>query len=213
MNKRVITAIVCVPLLLLFVILGGWWLAIPLLLLGGLGIYEYHLMILRMRPENILAWRLIGIAYILLGFISIFGMRMIYGNWLLILWLLLTIWSTDIAAYEFGRRFGRKKLAPNISPNKTVEGAISGAVAAMLLAGTYFSIVFKMNFFLALLLTLFISCLGQLGDLLESQVKRMAGVKDSGSIFPGHGGVLDRFDSLLLAAPVAYILMLLVSGG
>lgn len=209
-NKRVITAAIGAPLLLLLLFLGGWWLGIALLLLLVVGIYEYLKLVTAMRNDNPLVWLLLGSAYILLGLLSLLGLRIMLPNWLLALWLLLSVWSTDIAAYELGRRFGRTALAPRISPHKTWEGAIAGAAAAMLLAGTYFSIVFNVNFFLSLLLTLVISTLGQLGDLLESWVKRRAGVKDSGSIFPGHGGVLDRFDSILLAAPVAYILALII---
>ena len=82
----------------------------------------------------------------------------------------------------------------------------------MLLAGIFFSIAFHVNFFLSLLVSLVVSTIGQIGDLVESKVKRLARVKDSGKLFPGHGGVLDRFDSIMLSAPFAYILSLLILG-
>lgn len=208
-KKRVITAAIGAPILLLLLYAGGWWLGIALLLLTAIGAYEYETLLRGIRPGQLLPWRLVGFAYIALGFLSLLGLRIAFHSWLVALWLLLSIWATDIAAYEIGRRFGRTPLARSISPKKTWEGALAGAAAAMLIAGAYFSIVFNANFFLSMLLSLIVSTLGQLGDLLESKIKRLAGVKDSGRIFPGHGGVLDRFDSILLAAPFAYILVLI----
>ena len=210
MRQRVITAAICIPIGLLLAILGGWWLGILLLLLAALGIREYLALVQKISPKEILPWVLVGVADLLLGFLSMLGLRLSYPNFTLLLWLLLTIWITDSGAYFIGRRFGRRALAPRISPNKTWEGAVGGGFCGMLIAGTYLSLLLQLNFFLALLLTLIISTLGQLGDLLESKIKRLAGVKDSGNVFPGHGGVLDRFDSLLLSAPFAYVLLLLV---
>jgi phosphatidate cytidylyltransferase len=133
-----------------------------------------------------------------------------YGGMITVLWLLLIIWATDIAAYELGRRIGKHKLAPAISPHKTVEGALAGFFAALLLGGGYALLFMDINLISAILLPPLISVLGQVGDLLESSVKRLAGVKDSGKLFPGHGGVLDRFDSILLAAPVMCLLLLVL---
>lgn len=122
----------------------------------------------------------------------------------LVLFLLVIIWVGDSAAYYGGRAFGRHPLAPRISPKKTVEGAIAGLVGSMLVGG------FAGVFFLGepWLSVTFISAatavVGQVGDLAESAMKRSAGVKDSSSILPGHGGILDRLDSLLFAAPVFY---------
>ncbi len=209
-KKRVITAAVGAPLLLLLLYLGGWWLGITLLLLFGLALAEYQRLIRVIRPAQPLVWMLIGGAYLLLGFLSFFVLRLTYQHWLVALWLLLTVWATDSGAYEIGRRYGRTPLAQSISPHKTKEGALAGAAAGMLLAGTYLSVAMKAPFFPALLITLIVSTAGQAGDLLESKVKRLAGVKDSGNLLPGHGGVLDRFDSLLLAAPLAYVLSLIL---
>ena len=209
-KKRVITAAIGAPLLLLLLYLGGWWLGILLLLLFATGVYEYNRLIRAFHPEQPLVWLIIGVAYLLLGFLSFFGLRISYPYWWVALWLLLTVWSTDTAAYEIGRRYGRTPLAPSVSPHKTKEGALAGAAAAMLLAGTYFSVAFQKPYFPSLLITLIVSSMGQAGDLVESKVKRLAGVKDSGTLLPGHGGVLDRFDSILLAAPFAYILALIL---
>jgi len=206
MRQRVITAAICIPLFLLFMILGGWWLGILLMLIAVLGSAEYLRLVNQIRPKETLAWSLLGIAYVFLGFISLLGLRLIFPNFLLVLWLLLTIWITDTGAYMIGSRYGRTKMAPMISPNKTWEGAIGGGICGAVIAGAYFSIVFHCNFFVALLLTLLISSIGQAGDLLESKIKRLAGVKDSGNLLPGHGGVLDRFDSIMLSAPFAFVL-------
>jgi len=127
----------------------------------------------------------------------------------LVLAALAITWATDTGAYFAGRRFGKRRLLPKVSPNKTVAGSIGGAVlaAAAALIAAYF---WGINWSYGLALGLAASLAGQLGDLFESALKRFAGVKDSGSILPGHGGVLDRFDSFLFAVPVVYFWALLV---
>jgi phosphatidate cytidylyltransferase len=122
-----------------------------------------------------------------------------------VLLLLVVIVISDSAQYYCGRAFGRRPLAPTISPKKTIEGAIGGAVfgtAAMVAGGLY---VFGSPIWILILVGLVISLLGMIGDLFESLLKRSAGVKDSSHLIPGHGGVLDRIDSWLFAAPVYYV--------
>jgi phosphatidate cytidylyltransferase len=128
----------------------------------------------------------------------------------MLMYLLLTVWSTDSGAYLVGRKIGKNKLAPQISPNKTWEGSIGGTVLAILV-GIIFSLtgVLHHGLVATVLITLFLSVAGQMGDLVESSLKRFYGVKDSGRILPGHGGILDRFDSLLLVLPMAYLLGLI----
>lgn len=117
---------------------------------------------------------------------------------------LIPTWAADIAAYAVGSLIGRRKLAPRISPGKTWEGTIAGLVAAAVAVWLVGTQVFSPRLPTEILvpLALAIGPAGLLGDLLESALKRAAGVKDSGTILPGHGGVLDRIDSLLLVAPV-----------
>lgn len=148
----------------------------------------------------------------------------LYIGWMLSYWLnlnllpqgrewvylaLLTIFANDTGAYFIGRRWGRHKLAPTISPSKTREGAIGGLLSSV--AGVV--VVFLLlNFFLAfslpywqvILLGCLISLFAQLGDLVESLLKRNLDVKDAGKLLPGHGGVLDRLDSLIFVAPIVY---------
>lgn len=116
------------------------------------------------------------------------------------------IWANDTTAYFAGSAWGRHRLAPAISPKKTYEGAAAGLVGAAL-AGLGLAAAFGRQPWSALVLGVFIGLCGQLGDLFESMLKRDLGVKDSGSFLPGHGGVLDRFDSLFFAAPLLYYLL------
>jgi phosphatidate cytidylyltransferase len=125
-------------------------------------------------------------------------------GFLFILTVFILTWTSDTGAFFIGKRFGKNKLSPSISPNKTVEGAIGGiffsAVAAIILASLFLNI----NTFYAVILGIIISISGQIGDLFESFIKRQIGVKDSGDILPGHGGILDRFDSLMFTGPTFY---------
>lgn len=120
-------------------------------------------------------------------------------------------WATDTAAYGAGRAWGRHKLWPAVSPGKTVEGSVAGLAASAVVVAA-FGRLFGLELHSALVLGLLLGVTGQLGDLAESKLKRIAGVKDSGALLPGHGGVLDRFDSLLFNAPVAYFYLWHVLG-
>lgn len=139
----------------------------------------------------------------------------------LLLFLFLCVWSGDIAALYVGKRFGRHKFAPRLSPNKTWEGAVASVFASclfgmgLILLGDWFT---QQNYtftklhtsepwWVFLILAVVLNAAAQFGDLLESALKRGAGVKDSGTILPGHGGVLDRIDALLLAAPVLWFII------
>lgn len=123
----------------------------------------------------------------------------------LLLFLLLLVWAADTAAYFFGWAFGRHKLAPLISPGKTVEGALGALGTVALLAYVCGTMVWRLEgakLVLWLVVALAAAALSIVGDLAESKLKRVAGVKDSGRLLPGHGGVLDRIDALTAAAPV-----------
>lgn len=122
--------------------------------------------------------------------------------------LMLTIVASDTAQYYTGRAFGRRRLAPRVSPKKTVEGAIGGFVfGAALMAGLGAWWLPQLPIAGRLVLGLAVVALGIVGDLFESMLKRSAGVKDSSSLIPGHGGILDRIDALLFAAPVYYLVL------
>ena len=123
---------------------------------------------------------------------------------------LIIIWSTDIFAYLIGKTFGKHKLMPKVSPNKTWEGSIGGTVVAAIAAGIFvYATGFSPNGWSSIMMLIFaimLSIAGQIGDLVESAFKRHYHVKDSGNILPGHGGILDRFDSLLFVMPLAAML-------
>ena len=126
-----------------------------------------------------------------------------------ILFAFLVVWTTDTGAYLFGRSFGKHKLWPVISPNKTIEGFIGGVLSSLLVPLVMqFFVDFDFNIWIILLVTVILSMFGQLGDLVESGFKRHFGVKDSGKILPGHGGILDRFDSFMFVLPLLNILLL-----
>lgn len=120
------------------------------------------------------------------------------------------VWATDTGAYLIGRAFGKHPLSPRVSPNKTVEGSLGGLLTAVLVAVLYWNYIGGASLAYFLGLALVAGVAAQLGDLFESALKRSAGVKDSGKLIPGHGGVLDRFDSFVFAIPVVYYSLMIV---
>ena len=153
------------------------------------------------------AWAGFGIFYAVLPAVALAGLRGDhFGGLIVVLVVFAVVWATDIGAYFAGRFFGGPKLAPRISPSKTWSGAVGGAVAAVV-AGTAVASAFHIGASLWVpVFTLYMSIASQLGDLFESWVKRRFGVKDSGHIIPGHGGVMDRVDGLVFAAFAAYLI-------
>lgn len=162
-------------------------------------------------PVTNFAFSVMGIVYVVIPFAmlnffayddaSYYATVEIEGyQYLLLLAFFVIQWSNDTGAYLTGKAFGKHKLFERISPNKTWEGAIGGGVFA-LIAGFIFAYTTESNVLHWLVISLLIVIFGTLGDLTESQIKRSVGVKDSGSILPGHGGILDRFDGVLFSAP------------
>lgn len=159
------------------------------------------------QVQNPIIWMLIGWAVLLPTCVALFQLRAISP--LLLLGFMATIWISDTAAYFTGRAFGKNKLAPQISPNKTWEG-VAGALIAVSLYGVIWDFTVQQTFFSAplILLLLIMAILGIIGDLYESLIKRQAGVKDSGNLLPGHGGILDRIDALTSSLPFAMLALL-----
>ncbi|QLE00491.1 phosphatidate cytidylyltransferase [Galbibacter sp. BG1] len=123
----------------------------------------------------------------------------------LIIGIFILIWVNDSFAYLVGRTFGKNKLFPSVSPKKTVEGFLGGLVFALIASYILYLYSGELNLIQWTILTIVVVITGSVGDLVESKFKRLAGVKDSGAILPGHGGMLDRLDSLIFAAPFAYL--------
>ena len=168
-----------------------------------------------------------GFAYVALPLAMLVQLRQKWAGAFLILYLLLVVWAGDIFAYFVGKSMGRHLMAPRISPKKTWEGAAASMVASLAVGGAvfYYSLPLSTTFLQwgliqqrdgvfglerppllpILLLTATLNIAAQLGDLVESLIKRGAAVKDSGTILPGHGGMLDRIDALLFAAPVLWV--------
>ena len=146
-----------------------------------------------------------AVAYIGIGFMYFFETR--ESGLIYILYALLIVWLTDTGAYLFGKSFGKRKLWPQISPNKTIEGSLGGTLVSVIIP-----VVFVMtglmegSLWLLIPFTIVLSIFGQMGDLVESALKRHFDVKDSGTFLPGHGGILDRFDSFIFVLPLMNIL-------
>ena len=170
------------------------------------------------------AYALYGLLYIGSGFLALLALRsgsavtfmgdsfrtaMVEPARFFVFLLIFSTWASDTAAFAVGKMMGKVKLCPSISPGKTREGAIGGFVGTLIVA-VVFSLIFQFSILHALGLGIIIGIMAPLGDLAESILKRVSGVKDSGNIIPGHGGVLDRFDSLLFAAPAMYVYLMLV---
>lgn len=126
-----------------------------------------------------------------------------FGSWLIVV-VLGIVWAADIGAYFVGKQFGKHKLMPKVSPNKTIEGLSGGMVTAALFAALFYvlSDATQLNVYWCALLAALLAFASAMGDLLESMFKREAGLKDSGNLLPGHGGILDRIDSLTAAVPL-----------
>lgn len=154
-------------------------------------------------------WQILGFFYIVVPVYAIIRIRLIDTN--ILLWMFAVIWATDILAFFAGRILQGPKLAPTISPNKTWSGLFGGVVAAIMI-GFLSSFMFPpggMVFFVVA--SAILSVIEQISDLLESKIKRIFKVKDSGNIIPGHGGLLDRLDGMILVAPIVLFLITVFS--
>lgn len=188
------------------------------LILTSIVIISLIWLLLRPYKENAFAawaWTIAGITYLgwLLGYLVALRDLNDGRNW--VFFALFVTFASDSTAYFVGRTWGKHHLAPSISPAKTWEGAIGGVFGSIVLS-LFFTLPTPLNLPLnygqAMFLGLLVSILGQLGDLVKSLFKRNMGVKDSGKLLPGHGGVLDRTDSIVFAGVVVYFYALLTSG-
>jgi len=156
------------------------------------------------------AFSVMATLYVGIGFYYFIETRGADNGLTFVVYSLFLIWATDSGAYFIGRSMGKRKLWPEISPNKTVEGFIGGIFCAILIAILFALFTdIGISVLVLCLATVVLSVFGQIGDLVESALKRHYNVKDSGTILPGHGGILDRFDSLLFVLPLLHFMNLL----
>lgn len=207
---RTVVGAILIVVALASAVFGGTVFAVLVALIATVMYIEWS----RMVGDWGFNWRLIGFFYCLLPAVALLWIRERYipGGISpqpdLLVWVFLVVWSTDIGAYFAGRAIGGPKLAPSISPNKTTAGLIGGIAAATLIAGAWAAWVGLPA--IVMWLAAPFAFAAQMGDLFESRLKRRAGVKDSGTWLPGHGGLLDRLDGLV---PVAVLTAALMMGG
>jgi len=207
---RIASSAILIPLVIGVIWWGGWAFGIFLALCIGIAFSEWTNLAAKITPtfSGRLALAAVGFAYLGMAFYGMTDIRLNFDNgkiWILVLFL--TVWASDTLAYIFGKNIGGPKMSPTISPNKTwsgYAGALLGPALTLALSTYIFAPdeapPFIMTFFAGAILGI----VGQSGDLLESLMKRKAGVKDSSNLIPGHGGILDRIDALLLMIPIYY---------
>ena len=206
---RTAVGIILILVALASALFGGTVFAVLVALIATVMYLEWS----RMVGKWGLGWRVYGFFYCLAPAVALLWIREraefegIGQGFDLLIWVFLVVWSTDIGAYFAGRAIGGPKLAPGISPNKTIAGLIGGVISAALLAGAW---VYYVGLPASLLwIAVPFAVAAQLGDLFESGLKRRAGVKDSGTWLPGHGGLLDRLDGLVPVAVLTAALMVM----
>lgn len=202
-TTRVLSALVLLPLLLALIFWAPSWLFQLVLTITVI------IAATELRPlvSDVSAFVALVVIYLVMPIAALANIRQVWGPGVLMI-LVGTITASDSGQYYAGRTFGRRKLAPVISPKKTVEGAIGGLLVgsgAAILFGHYWPI--GLSDIAMAGVGLLLTFAGISGDLYESAMKRRAGVKDSGNLIPGHGGILDRIDSWLFAAPVFWLIL------
>jgi len=201
---------------ILFVVASRISMFSPFFLLGFL--FGFVVELFRNTPARIdnIAYFLLGQVYITMPICLMY--KIVSYNYILLLALFVIIWASDTFAYLAGSLFGKHKLSPSISPNKSWEGVVCGLIGALLTALVFYLTVseptaceISVSFIRWLIFAVVIVVFGTLGDLLESLLKRTVGVKDSGHIMPGHGGLLDRLDSVIFAVIPAAVYIFIMS--
>lgn len=206
LQKRVLSAAIAGPVTLLIIISGGW----PFLALiaAGTVISLFEFVQMERKDPHFLRNMPFWVVYTLLCSYAFIQLRLEFPLGLFfVLALMLMVWACDIGAYFTGKTIGGPKMAPILSPNKTWAGLMGGMVCSglVLMGFDMMKDVFSANPMTVFLTGWILGAVGQAGDLLISSIKRRVGVKDTGHILPGHGGLLDRIDALLLVTPVFLI--------
>jgi phosphatidate cytidylyltransferase len=209
--KRILSALVMLPVVVAALWYGGWAFYALMVAVFGISVQEWSRLSLR---NGRIDWGLLiaGVAYLATACLCAAWLRTDEAwGFYLVLYVFLAVWACDIGAYTVGKIVGGPKMAPKVSPNKTWAGLVGGcaaAVAAVMLYDAWLGtrtgspVIEHFSLFFQFTLGLLLAVVGQLGDLMISVLKRKCGLKDTGNIIPGHGGLLDRIDALLLTIPV-----------
>ncbi len=205
-KKRIISALILIPIAIYAICFAQNLFIFLAIVLTILMTVEWLEITKSATEKN--KWQLIGLLYIAFPIFCVIKLRIMSSN--IVLWMFFVIWATDIFAFFSGKTFGGKKLAPKISPNKTWSG-LAGGVGASMFIGLLSSVMFPGGTFFFIFMSAILALIEQAGDLFESKIKRIFGVKDSSNIIPGHGGILDRLDGLMFTAPVVLFIVTIFS--
>jgi len=204
-QSRLPVYLIGLPLSIWIVLIGGWTFKLLVVFFMTMAFIEF--LSLRSKDSNFIVWAFLGICYVCIGLSSLLVLRSIDNelNSYFTLMLFCGVTLNDTFAYIFGSLIGGKKIAPSISPNKTYAGLLGGLIGSIAFILLFHRFVFALSIVDQCIFIFIFSIIGFLGDLLESFLKRQANVKDSSRLLMGHGGALDRVDSLILTSPLTLL--------
>ena len=204
-QSRLPVYLIGLPLSIWIVLIGGWTFKLLVGFFMTMAFIEF--LSLRSKDSNFILWAFLGICYVCVGLSSLLVLRSIDNelNSYFTLMLFCGVTLNDTFAYIFGSLIGGKKIAPSISPNKTYAGLLGGLIGSIAFILLFHRFVFALSIVDQCIFVFIFSIIGFLGDLLESFLKRQANVKDSSRLLMGHGGALDRVDSLILTSPLTLL--------
>ena len=202
--KRIFSSFILIPISIFIILIGSFYFNVFLLICLIISIYEWN------NISKKLLLKIFGFFFLILSFFSIYKLRNDFdGEYLLVFFILLICVSTDLGGFIFGKIFKGPRLT-KISPNKTYSGLIGSyifsIISVSLFLKTKFALIFLNSDVKTIIVTLVLSSISQIGDLIISYFKRLHNIKDTGRIIPGHGGILDRIDGMLFAFPFFYFL-------
>ena len=205
LQSRLPVYLIGLPLSIWIVLIGGWVFKLFVVFFMTMAFIEF--LSLRSKDSNFIFWVFLGICYVCIGLSSLLVLRSIDNelNSYFTLMLFCGVTLNDTFAYIFGSLIGGKKITPSISPNKTYAGLLGGLIGSIAFILLFHRFVFALSIVDQCIFIFIFSIIGFLGDLLESFLKRQANVKDSSRLLMGHGGALDRVDSLILTSPLTLL--------
>ena len=204
---RIVSALLLIPVVIYIIYSGIEIFYAAVIFISILMAVEWRSIIRKQKTKRII-WQSGAVLYICVFAISLLWIRYNENNGNILLWFFVTVWLADTGGFIFGKIIGGPKLIPKISPSKTWAGLV-GLILASLMSGIiFFHYLGVKDFYSFVGTTVLLGVISQLGDWLESWIKRKAGIKDSGKLLPGHGGILDRVDSLVLSAPFLMLLLI-----